>query len=461
MLDVGGPWQRSRVTQPADPTEPAAVPAAPAPPPATLRSFWHDLPREGRLLLSIVVIEFLGTGLVLPFAVVYLHEVRGFALSDVGLLLGIAPLVGMAVAGPGGAVIDRLGARPVVLTSLVLTMASDVLLTFATVLPVAAAALVLSGLAGGAMWPAFQSMTAAVVPSELRQRYFGLNFTLLNLGIGLGGLVGGVFVDVHRAWTFQAIYLADAASFLPAVGLLLGPLRHQAGRPAQPEHVTEPGSYRAVVRLPAIPGLLLLTFVVAFVGYGQLNAGLQAYARDVGEVSTQALGLAYAANTAVIVLLQLAILRRIEGHRRTRVMGLMGLLWSASWLILGASGLAPGGWGAAFAVTACASVFALGETLMQPTLPALTNDLAPDHLRGRVNALASIFFQLAAVVAPVSAGWLIGHGLGSSYIALLVVGSLSVAVVGVRLERRLPPGVNGVHSAALEHDDEKVPAGDR
>ena len=452
------------MSQPTDPVDPATDIGVP-PAPATLRSFWQDLPREGRLLLSIVVIEFLGTGLVLPFAVVYLHEVRGFALSDVGLLLGISPLVGMVVAGPGGALIDRIGARPVVLTSLVLTMASDVLLTFASVLPAAAAALVLSGLAGGAMWPAFQSMTAAVVPSRLRQRYFGLNFTLLNLGIGLGGLVGGVFVDVHHTWTFQAIYLADAASFLPAVGLLLGPLRHQAGRPAHAEHVTEPGSYRAVVRLPAMAGLLVLTFLVAFVGYGQLNSGLQAYARDVGEVSTQALGLAYAANTAVIVVLQLVVLRRIEGHRRTRVMAVMGLLWSLSWLLLGASGLVPGTWGATVLLTACASVFALGETLMQPTLPALTNDLAPDHLRGRVNALASICFQLAAVVAPISAGWLIGHGFSSTYIGLLVGGSVLVGVAGLRLERRLPPGVNGVHSPELDRADvqapSEVPAGDR
>ena len=61
-----------------------------------LGGFWRDLPREGRLLLSIVVIEFLGTGLVLPFHVVYLHEVRGFPLSDVGLLLGAAAADGAA-----------------------------------------------------------------------------------------------------------------------------------------------------------------------------------------------------------------------------------------------------------------------------------------------------------------------------------------------------------------------------
>ena len=42
----------------------------------TLSSFWHDLPRDGKLLISTVVFSSLGTGLVLPFMVVYLHEVR-------------------------------------------------------------------------------------------------------------------------------------------------------------------------------------------------------------------------------------------------------------------------------------------------------------------------------------------------------------------------------------------------
>ena len=60
-------------------------------------------------------------------------------------------------------------------------------------------------------------------------------------------------------------------------------------------------------------------------------------------------------------------------------------------------------------MAACASVFAFGETLLQPTIPALVNDLAPDHLRGRYNAVSSGSFQLAAVIAPPIAGFLIGH----------------------------------------------------
>ena len=84
----------------------------------------------------------------------------------------------------------------------------------------------------------------------------------------------------------------------------------------------------------------------------------------------------------MIVVLQLVVLQRIEGRRRTRVMVVMALIWAFAWLLMGASGLVPGTLGATVLIAACASVFALGETLLQPTMPAMTNDLTTDRLRG-------------------------------------------------------------------------------
>jgi len=417
-----------------------------AQPRPTLSSFWHDLPREGRLLLSVVVFQFLGTGLVLPFHVVYLNEVRDFALSDVGLMLALPPLVGFLVVGPGGSAIDRVGARPIVAAALVLQVAGDLVLAFAASIEVACLGLLLTGLSFGLAWPAFQTFIAAVVPSQLRQRYFGVNFALLNLGIGIGGMAGGLFVDIDRLVTFQAIYLVDAASFLPPLVLVLWPLRHVGGRP---DHVGTgvhvKVSYLEVLRRPAMAPLMILGFVASFVGYSQLNTGMPAFARAVGEVSTRALGFAFAANTLVIVLLQLLVLQRIEGLRRTRVIAVMAVVWAGSWLLLGSSGLVSGTMGAALLVAAMASVFALGETLLQPTIPALVNDLAPDHLRGRYNALSSAAFQLPAIIAPPVAGFLIGHGFGNIYIGVLVAGSLVLGLLAVAwLEPQLDPETNGV-----------------
>ena len=74
----------------------------------------------------------------------------------------------------------------------------------------------------------------------------------------------------------------------------------------------------------------------------------------------------------------------------------------------------------------------------------MVNDLAPDHLRGRYNALSSLMFSVAFVVGPVVSSVLIGRDLGLVYIGFLVGGCALLAVIALVVERRLPPHVNGV-----------------
>jgi MFS family permease len=416
----------------------------------TLASFWHDLPREGKFLLSTVIFEFIGTGLVLPFSVVYLHEVRHFPMETVGILLAVPAVVGLLMVTPAGVVTDRIGARLVLVSSIVTMLLSNVVLAFATTPLTAALGLALMGYGHGVSWPAINSLIGNLIPSEIRQRYFGINFTLLNLGIGIGGLIGGQFVDISRPETFTTIYLLDAASYLFPLAILLGPLRHAHGRAAVPEDDGSPRvTYLTLVRDSRLAALLGLTVMAAFIGYAQLNSGLPAYARAEGQVSTEGLGYAFAANTFVIVLFQIAVLQRIEGRRRTRVAMVMAATWALSWLLLGATSVVPGTVAAIVLLSASTGVFGLGETMLQPTVAAMTNDLAPDHLRGRYNALSSLMFQFASIVGPVASGFLIGRGLASTYIGVLVVGCAVLAWLGLVAERRLPAHVNGIRTPGL------------
>ncbi len=146
----------------------------------------------------------------------------------------------------------------------------------------------------------------------------------------------------------------------------------------------------------------------------------------------------------MIVLLQFAVLKRISGRRRTRVMVVMALVWALSWLILGAAGLLPDSLAAAIGVLAFMGVFAFGETLLQPTVPAVYNDLASDHNRGRYNAINSAAFQGGAITGPIAAGLLLDQGLSAWYIAIMVVGCLGIGVLALALERRIPASANGV-----------------
>ncbi|MFC7501436.1 MFS transporter [Nocardioides sp. GCM10030258] len=410
-----------------------------------MRTFWAALPTEGRWLLSTVAIQTLGRGLTLPFTLIYLHEVRGFDLGLSGTLMALIAIVGLLVTGPGGALVDRYGARVILLLGIVAMIAGNVLLAFATTPAAAAVALILIGLNFGVSWPAFNALIAAVVDGDLRQQYFGINFALVNLGIGVGGVIGGLFADVDRPGTFTVIFLGDAASGLIPLALLLGPLRHVHGRAAQPEdgsaHPTV--GYLQILREPAVRWLTALTFVAMFIGYGQLEAGFPGFSRQVAEVSTRTIGLAFAVNTAVIVLLQFTVLTKISGHRRTRVMIVMAVIWAGAWGLLGFSGTTPGGATAVIGVLGFMAVFALGETLLQPTVPAMSNDLASDHTRGRYNALSAGAFQGGAIAGPVVAGFLLEHDLGAVYVGLMVLGCAAIGVMALALERQVSETANG------------------
>jgi len=409
-----------------------------------MREFWHALPTEGRWLLSTVAIQTLGRGLTLPFTIIYLHEVRGFDLGLSGALMSLIAIVGLVVTGPGGTLIDRFGARRVLLAGLASMIIGCTLLAYATHPAVAAVALVLIGVNFGVSWPGFNALIAAVVDGDLRQQYFGVNFALVNLGIGIGGIIGGFYVDVDSPETFTVIFLVDAISCLIPVALLLGPLRHVRTQAEPSDDAPTAGGYRQILRQPAVLWLTLLTFLAMFIGYGQMEAGFPAYARQVAEVSTRVIGLSFAVNTAVIVLLQFAVLARIKGRRRTRVMWVMALVWAGSWLILGAAGLLPDTLAAAIGVLAFMGVFAFGETLLQPTVPAIYNDLASDHNRGRYNAINSAAFQGGAIAGPIAAGLLLDQGLSVLYIAVMVAGCLGIGVLAAVLERRIPVSANGV-----------------
>jgi MFS family permease len=420
----------------------------------TLRGFWNALPTPGRWLLSNTAISTLGRGMTLQFRIIYMHEVRGIPLDVAGLLMSLLGVVALVVTVPVGALIDRLGARVVLVWGNTAQMLGAVVIAFATTPPAFVLAFTLFGIGWGVGWPGFNALTSSIVSGQVRTQFFGINFALVNLGIGIGGILSGFLTDVDRPGTFTAIFLVDAACVMVPIALLLGPLRHVAGRPdPMPAGVpAEKGSgYLTILRNPAVVWITALTFLSSFVGYGQMEAGFPAFARQVSEVSTRTIGLAFAANTIVIVGMQFLVLRLIDGHRRTRVFLALVGLWAAAWLLLGATGMVAGTALAAVGVVAFHVLFGLGETMLQPTVPAIVNDLASDLDRGRFNAVSSGAFQMGAITAPIVAGFLLERQLAGVFIAVIVAGLGGVAVLALALERRITPEVNGIL-------DEPVPA---
>jgi predicted MFS family arabinose efflux permease len=89
---------------------------------AYVRSLDPRLSRSAWLLLSGSFANAFGNGVVFPFVLIYLHNVRGIELGTAGLALavvGLASLVGNAAAG---SLIDRIGAKAMLTVAMVVSV---------------------------------------------------------------------------------------------------------------------------------------------------------------------------------------------------------------------------------------------------------------------------------------------------------------------------------------------------
>ncbi|MGH2809035.1 MAG: MFS transporter, partial [Actinomycetota bacterium] len=108
--------------------------------------------------------------------------------------------------------------------------------------------------------------------------------------------------------------------------------------------------------------------------------------------------------------------------------------------VLLSAGLA--GLAAALGFIVALGVLGLAETILSPTIPAMVNDLAPNELRGRYNALHALAWSFGSVAGPAMAGLFLGAQMGEEFFALLIAASGVGVLFSRRLKRHVPEQAN-------------------
>ncbi|KEG41413.1 MFS transporter [Streptomyces griseorubens] len=378
-----------------------------------------------------------GLGFTVPYLYVYVAQVRGLGPMTAGMVLAVFAVAALIVLPLAGRAIVRRGALPVLLAALLTAAIGSLSLG----LSASAATVLLSAAALGAgqavMQPALATMIVDCSGPETRSRAFAMQFFLQNLGLGVGGLIGGHLVDPTKAGSFTLLFAIEAVMFLLLV-VVMSTVRMPRspridGTPAQ----SAKGSWKQLLGNRAMVQLCVLGFVLFFACYGQFESGLSAYGVEAAGISTSTLGTALAANTLVIVVAQFAVLRFVERRKRSRVIAAVGLIWAVAWAVAGYAGL--GGASQEMATAAFVSTYALfglGEAMLSPTLAPLVADLAPTGMAGQYNSAFALVKQLALAVGP-AVGGPMAASLHAPYIVVFLLFSLGITVLALRLGRRL------------------------
>ncbi|WP_405644027.1 MFS transporter [Streptomyces uncialis] len=392
-----------------------------------------------------------GIGFTVPFLYVYVAKVRDLGSTTAGLVLAAFAVAALIALPFVGRVIDRRGPLPVVVAASVTASVGALALGMSGTATTAVLSAAVLGAGTAVMQPALATMIVWCSPPASRTRAFATQFFLQNLGLGLGGLIGGQIVDEHRPGSFTTLFLIEAVMFLVlgaiAAGVRIPEAAGVAGAPGRGERPAG-GGLRALLQHRAMVQLMVLGFVLFFACYGQFESGLSAYGVEAAGISPSTLGIALAANTAVIVIAQFAVLRFVEYRKRSRVIASVGLIWAVAWAAAAYAGLGNGSQAMATAAfISTYALFGLGESLLSPTVAPLVADLAPGGMVGQYNSAFALVKQLALAVGP-AVGGPMGASLHGPYVVTFFLFSLGITYLAIRLGRELTPVQNQPSLAA-------------
>lgn len=398
------------------------------------------LPRAFWWLWASTLVNRLGA-FVATFMTMYLTLDRGYSASFAGLVVALHGLGGVLSSLAAGVMTDRLGRRPTLLAANVSTAFSVALLGFMEHPAAIAAVALLVGMTSNASRPAVSAMMADIVRPEDRVRAFALNYWAINLGFAVSATAAGLIAE----YSYLAGFLGEAALTLACAVLVYAKLpesRPDAGAADGTRAAGTVGGKTGgkaddetgiglgtVLRDRRFMGVVGLSFLISLI-FTQGSVGLPV-AMGAAGFSPGDYGLVVAVNGLLIVLLQLPVTRFIEHRDPQKLLVVSALLAGYGFALTAFAGPL---W--AYALTV--GVWTLAEIVNSPTQMGLVVRLSPLHGRGRYQGMYNMSWAVAALVAPLMAGFMIDrYGADWLWAATGVLGT--VAGAGYWLLMRLLP----------------------
>lgn len=397
------------------------------------------LKRDVHVLLLGNVLNTFGTGLVFPFMGVYLREVAGLSISRTGLVLATFGLAGIAATPVAGSLTDRFGARRVCVGLLLMSAAGYLMFLAVESFVGALIAATVAGAGSGAFNAPNSALLAEITTETDRTTVFAANRALVNFGIGLGGLCGGLLAVNGQEDTYARLFILDAATYFLFAGLIWS-RRHLGSGTQRTATQSRPPFWSIFTETLSNPWFRKLVFLdlgVALVFAGGFEL-LPVHAVARLGVSNASLGVLFALSCAAVTMLQFPAVRVMAGRRRMRAYVFMYVGFA---VMMASIALAPKLSHAGVLALLAVVVVGLGamETIFGAVRPAITTEIFPPELHGRAFAASQTIFGLGQVAVRAGGGALLDR---SSYLPWLLAGALllGAAFAADRLERTMPAG---------------------
>lgn len=378
---------------------------------------WQVTRRAGvAVILVNAVLMYAGFFMLIPFVSLYGTRELGLTAAAVGIVLAVRIVVQQGLTMFGGIVADGVGYKPILAAGIFIRTIGFTLFAFAHDFTSLLLAAVVAALGGALFEATHKAALASFVPPRERAIAFSLVSTVGRIGTMLGPLIAVVLLPIG----FATLSLVSAACYVVAftATVLFLPATRAAPKEADEASAGQSGWAAAVQVIPAMFRLVwadkpFVVFTALTAGYwfifSQIFLTLPLYVSYLSG-SDNAVGSLLAVNSAFALVAQYPIIAWV-GRRAAAlpiIIGGCGVMTIGLGLFSLGTGIpATGDAGLFVAVLSLPVIlYALGDLLVQPTLSAITSDLARPEALGSYFGFSSFGVALGGGIGNALGGWL-------------------------------------------------------
>ncbi len=340
----------------------------------------------------------IGFSLVFPFLAIYFHSELGISMTKIGLFITVSAFVRAVFQAFGGELSDRFGRYYLMVGAQFIRTIVFIFLAYSIYdgwgFYGIGALVVINSVFGALFQPAANATIADIVDKKDRTEAYSIMRVAGNLGWAIGPAVGGFLA----AKSYDILFLFAGGMTLISssiIGFYLRGLRSHE-RAQESFKLKDILSYKNNELIFKHAALMLILYLVV----SQLITPLSLYTVDFMGISKKQLGILFALNGLMVVLLQIPTARMLRPVRLTMQLALGSIVYAVGYFYVGLV--------STFVLFAVAIIIiTTGENFVSPPALSITANLAPRGRTGRYMGIYGFAVTVGWSIGPVVGGTLL------------------------------------------------------